>query len=347
MKHRSLVCTLILGLALALTSAFAQNQYYAPAEVGGGQDVQQFAQWSAHTTNAVGATGSQSVTLDNCYIPLGTQQQNYFPLAVGVSVKVLDAAGGSETVVITAVSAPAVAFGSASPGATCGFTGSFANTHPLGVKVISGDAGLGEAVTILKSFGGRIYVTSLSGVTTAQITALTVGAYNVSIEDGSGANANGPQLYSWNGTNYVFAGGTTSTVSGAQMVPFVCDNNVVLSTVSATTVAGSATCIPANAIILGVTGRVTTAITGTCSGWSIGDTGTAARFIAAGGALTLGSTKTNTGTYQTTAIAVAATGITSQSTGAEALQITCATGAASAGAIRVTAFGFAIVNAAQ
>lgn len=345
MKHRSLVCTLILGLALALTSAFAQNQYYAPAEVGGGQDVQQFAQWSAHTTNAVGATGSQSVTLDNCYIPLGTQQQNYFPLAVGVSVKVLDAAGGSETVVITAVSAPAVAFGSASPGATCGFTGSFANTHPLGVKVISGDAGLGEAVTILKSFGGRIYVTSLSGVTTAQITGLTVGAYNVSIEDGSGANANGPQLYSWNGTNYALSGGSNATLNGAALVPFVCDTNVTLSLVATTTSVGGATCIPNNAVILGVTGRVTTTITGACTGWEIGDAGTAARFTINNIGLTAGTKATNTGAYQTTAIAVAVTGFTQAA--AEALQITCAGGNPTAGTIRVTAFGFATLPSAQ
>lgn len=344
MKKLSLVCTLILGLALALTSAFGQAQYFAPGNIGGGSDVQQFAQWSAHTTSAI-TSGSSAVQLDNCYFSLSATGQQFFPLAVGVKVTVLDAAGNSETDAITAISAPTPTFGSAQPGFGCGFTATFSNAHTAGVKIISGDGGLGEAISILKAFGGNVYVTSLSGITTSTITGLTVGAYNVGIMDISGANAAGAQFYSWNGTNYVLSGGTGTTVNGAGLVPFVCDSNVTLSLVATTTSVGGATCIPNNAFIIGVTGRVTTTITGACTGWEIGDATTAARFTVNNTGLTAGTKATNTTGFQSTAIAVAATG-TAQAA-AEALQITCAGGNPTAGTIRVTAVGFATIPSAQ
>lgn len=345
MKKLSLVCTLILGLALALTSAFGQTIQYAPGNVGGWSDVQQFAQFAAHTTNAVPGSGSQSVTLDNCYISIQASQLQFFPLAVGVSVDVLDPAGNSEVVVITAISSPAVAFGSASPGYTCGFTGSFAHAHAQGVKIVSADGGLGEAVTVLKGAGATIVISPLAGIPASTITALTVGAYNVGIVDNSGLTNSGPVFYCWNGTTYGVCGGSTGTVNGAAMVPFICDTNATLSLVATTTSVGGSTCLPKNAFIIGVTGRVTTTITGACTGWEIGDATTAARFTVNNTGLTAGTVATNTAGFQSTAIAVAATG-TAQAA-AEALQITCAGGNPTAGVIRVTAFGFATVGSAQ
>lgn len=345
MKTRSLVCTLIFGLALALTSAFGQTILYAPGNVGGWSDVQQFAQYSAHTTNAVPGSGAQSVTLDNCYIAIQASQQQFFPLAVGVSVDVLDAAGNSEVVVISSISSPVPAFGSASPGFTCGFTGTFAHAHATGVKIVSADGGLGEAVTILKGAGGTVVVSPLAGITSATIIALTVGAYNVGIVDNSGINSPSPVSYCWNGTTYMVCSGAQTSVNGAGFVPFTAETNVTLATTQTTTAVGGASFIPANSVILGVTGRVTTAITGSCTGWEIGDATTAARFTVNKAVLTAGTTVANTGAYLTTAIAVAATGFTIPT--AEALQITCAGGNPSAGAIRVSVFGYTVIPAAQ
>lgn len=124
-----------------------------------------------------------------------------------------------------------------------------------------------------------------------------------------------------------------------------CETNfgiTTLNTGGATTTTGLS-CLPANSIIEGVVARVTTTITGTCTGWEFGDGTTAARFTTNNTNLTSGSTAVPlSGTAWTTGIASATTGMYQQS--ASAITITCATGAPSAGAIRVIVYARTFTN---
>lgn len=345
MRKVTKLLSLLMVLGVLAASVFAQNaQNFAPGSFSGWSDVQQFNQWTAHSINAVTATAA-SMSLDTCYYPLSNGPAYWFPLAAGESVKIIDSAGNSETVSVTSVSTPVPSVGAAQPGYACSFVATFANAHSAGIRIQSADGGLGEAVTTLKPTGGTVVVTSGSGITAATILALGLGATNVGVVDISGSNAVAPVGYAYNGTGYIAVSTPQATVNGASLVPFVSDINVTLSTGATTTAVGTASFVPANAFIIGVTGRVTTTITSACTGWSVGDTTTAARFIANNTGLTAGTKATNTTGFNTTAIASATTG-TWQAT-AEALQITCAGGNPGAGAVRVTVFGFTVTPSAQ
>lgn len=98
--------------------------------------------------------------------------------------------------------------------------------------------------------------------------------------------------------------------------------------------------LPANSFIDVVTGVVTTAITGTCTGWTLADVTSAGRFAASNTTLTAGTQSIGI-VHQTTGVASATTG-TWQAAAAKVRSV-CATGAASAGAIRVRVHYHAIV----
>lgn len=113
---------------------------------------------------------------------------------------------------------------------------------------------------------------------------------------------------------------------------------VTLSTSGATTDTAG-TLLPANSILDMVQGAVNTTITGTCSGWQLGDASTAGRFSASDTVLTAGEVTPKTGippVFVTTGINSASTGVWQLA--AAKVRITCATGAASAGKVRVTVF---------
>ena len=174
--------TTLCALSLAI-GAFAQGGFTpilnnTPGGASGLSDVQNFGQWQMFSTNAVTA-GAGSLTTYPCYfnIPGATgTQQNWYPLAPGVQVKVLDPSGSnSETVTITGVSTPAAAFGSSFPGGySCGFSATFANAHAAGVKLVSGDFGLGEAGAFFGASQGFVVTTPNWGGNVATI--LGVGA---------------------------------------------------------------------------------------------------------------------------------------------------------------------------
>lgn len=122
--------------------------------------------------------------------------------------------------------------------------------------------------------------------------------------------------------------------NGSKLIVGQNSEDVTLSTGGATTDTANASMLPANSLILGVNGTVTTAITGTCTGWQLGDPTTAGRFTASDTTLTVG--ESSVGKVQvTTGIASATTGV-SQGSSAAKVRITCATGAPSAGKIRVS-----------
>lgn len=111
--------------------------------------------------------------------------------------------------------------------------------------------------------------------------------------------------------------------------------DITLST-GGTTTDSATSLLPANSIILQVTGVVSTAISGgTCTGWQLGDPTTAGRFTANDTTLTAGESKVGM-VHLSTGIASATTGIIQ--TADAKVRVTCATGAPGAGKIRVTAF---------
>ena len=94
---------------------------------------------------------------------------------------------------------------------------------------------------------------------------------------------------------------------------------------------------PTGAFVDGVIGRVTTTITGCSGGWEIGDGTTAARWTVANTTLTAGTTSVNTGAAWTTGINVAATGDVMSANAS--MVLTCVTSNATAGAVKVRAWG--------
>lgn len=101
---------------------------------------------------------------------------------------------------------------------------------------------------------------------------------------------------------------------------------------------------PSLSFVMGVTGIVETAITGCSSGWEIGDGTTANRWTTALATFTAGTTATNTGAAWDSAIASATTGI--RPSADKSLVITCTGSNASAGAIKVRAWGYTPVASA-
>ena len=99
---------------------------------------------------------------------------------------------------------------------------------------------------------------------------------------------------------------------------------LTLSTVGLTTDT-VANLLPANSFILGVLARVTVAIT-TTTNWALGDSGAAARYLAATTAMTLGTTKVG-----------GAAGYFFQAAAAK-LRVTCTVANPGAGKIRLTVF---------
>jgi len=176
----------VMGLVLLLAvSGIAQTS--APGSFSGWSDVQAFGQWTMHSVGNT-PSGSATMQLDSCYFAVqggNSNLQQWFPLAVGVQVKILDDSNGgqSETVAITAVSTPSPSVGgSAQPGYSCSFTATFTYAHSQGVRIVSADSGLAEALAVLNPAGGVVALTQ-GAVITASNLASVLPYPNVSIVD--------------------------------------------------------------------------------------------------------------------------------------------------------------------
>lgn len=228
------------------------------------------------------------------------------------------------------------------------FTASYSNAHGNGTIIASASIGLQEALNdASKNGGGAVIVDgrwAQLGGTTALITAAANGngTSGVFIMDMRGTALN---QYTWNGTAWT-AGGAASFPSGANgqaLVPFLNTENLTLST-SGTTTDTTANLLPANSLILVTQGTVSTTIV-TATDWKLGDATTAGRFSAADSTLTAGEAvpKTSFPPVQIgTGVANATTGV--YQAAAAKVRITT-TGTPSAGAIRVTVYGFTLTNA--
>ena len=164
------------------------------AQVGGKTYASAYAQWKLIAGGSPTATGTATLTLqpgangaclptlpDGSVIPNALQNGSgslYTPIIVGQGTP------NSETVTPTAVSLAST---------PCTITASFSNTHGPGDIIVSGDAGLDEAINSIPQ-GGVVVVDNLAGATSANINTANVNPL-VSIED----DRFGVPRY-WNGT---------------------------------------------------------------------------------------------------------------------------------------------------
>ena len=145
MKTRSLVFSLALSLML-LASAFGQsvlNNGTAASPALMNQNAY-YGQWAVHSLNAV-SSGSNTMTLDNCFVRAGLGNRQFFPFATNVTVTVVDGTNTETALAVTAVSTPVINGISSVNPYTCSFTASFSNAHSAGVSIISADNGVAEA----------------------------------------------------------------------------------------------------------------------------------------------------------------------------------------------------------
>jgi hypothetical protein len=175
-KALSVIAFMLLGAL----NCYAQSPL---ANVGGKVYASGYARWHVTVVTAPTGTGAGSITVTPG-IPSnqdGSQVTNafvspgggiYTPITVGLGT------ANQETVTPTAVSGCNA--GSTSP-ATCTLTATFANTHGPGDIVVSGDAGIQEAMNSIPN-GGVVVVDNTAAATDAFITATVVNP-KIAIED--------------------------------------------------------------------------------------------------------------------------------------------------------------------
>jgi hypothetical protein len=175
------------GLAQSVIPQYPSNQAGRVMASGYGN-------WSVKGLTAV-AAGAGAMTVDTCFVPVGSNNR-FAPFAAiyatDVPLTVIDGAN-TETVTPTAVTTPTPAgIGAVNP-FNCGFTATFANAHAVGVRIVSGDNGLMEAINDAAILGAAyVTVDNYSGITTQQIlnattTAATGPVPNIVIEYTKGA----------------------------------------------------------------------------------------------------------------------------------------------------------------
>jgi hypothetical protein len=169
--------------ALVLFGALNLQAQSPLANVGGKVYASGYARWHVTVVTAPVGTGAGSITVTPG-IPSnqdGSQVTNafvspgggiYTPITVGLGT------ANQETVTPTAVSGCNA--GSTSP-ATCTLTATFANTHGPGDIVVSGDAGIQEAMNSIPN-GGVVVVDNTASATDANITSTIVNP-KIAIED--------------------------------------------------------------------------------------------------------------------------------------------------------------------
>ncbi len=293
----------------------------------------------AQVYTGASATGAQTVVITPGQY--ANKNGRVFPLFSTHSPILIGAGSLQETVTPSAVTLKYQV-----PVATSALvTATFAQIQGQGAPVATGTGGLQEAILdCIAAGGGIVYVDSLwtsYGGTTAMIT----GAYGTTAVQISDQRSGIEVWYQWNGSAFaaVSGGATLSGANGQSFALFTSTELLTLST-SGTTTDTSANLLPANSIIMAVTGTVTTTIT-TATDWKLGDPTTAGRFSAADSTMTAAENvpKTSFPPVQIgTGVASATTGV--YQAAAAKVRVTT-TGTPGAGAIRITVYGFTLVNA--
>ena len=280
-------------------------------------------------SNAAGAAGT--FVVNQLTIPTAFGRQ-FVPFNVNGTITV----DGQDTVAPTTV-----AQNTPLPGQTS-VTATLEHAHGKGATISSGTVGLQEAINdaATRTNGGTVIIDgqwAFLGGTSAMV--IGAGGYaNVQVLDMRGGT---PGWYTWNGTSYVGSPNVLSGPNGESFVSFHNSELLTLNTGGLTTDTAGLL-LPANSLIMMVTGYVQTTITGPAS-WQLGDATTAGRFSAVNAGLTAGNF------VPTTAIppVQVGTGIASATTGmwqllAAKVRVTCTTTNPSAGKIRIDTYGFTV-----
>jgi hypothetical protein len=177
------------------------------------------------------SSGSTTIALTSGVVNL-SDSRVINPFAVNEKLTILDS--NTETVTVTAVSG----CGATAPLGACQITAGFGFPHGPGALIISGTAGLAEAINDAAGTGGGLVVVdgAFAG-TTSTITGSLTGSTSVAIWDIRTGN---PVFYQWNGSSYATAGPST---------PLLCSyegtTSVPITTGSTDTAIGPSCLIPA------------------------------------------------------------------------------------------------------
>ncbi len=183
--------TLLVLASLAFGQATANPKF--PANANGAVMADEFGKWAFQSQTGI-SSGAQTVTLNGCYIKVGTSYEQFYPIAVNVPLYITDGTN-SEAVTPTSVTQPTVVTGPSTVSPyNCTFTATFANSHPNpGFYVSSNDGGLEEAMNYALGKGiGPVVIESTSGITNAQLVA-ALPYPQVQLVD-----YRGPSLQYWN-----------------------------------------------------------------------------------------------------------------------------------------------------
>ncbi len=195
MKSRFTTVFATLTLLLATAAAFGQalSNPKFPANANGRVMADEFGRWYLQSQTGI-SSGAQTVTLNTCYVKVGTANEEVYPIALNTPLLITDGAN-TETVTPTAVTLPTLQTGvsTISP-YNCSFTATFANSHlNPGFGVSAGDGGLEAAINYAIAKGiGVVTVEQSSYITNAMLTAALVYP-TVQIED-----LRATQLQYWN-----------------------------------------------------------------------------------------------------------------------------------------------------
>jgi len=129
MKSTLRIGAFLLAVAGLMFGQATSNPKFA-ANSAGRVMATEFQKWAFQSQTAVAAAGAATVTLNSCYVKVGTAYEQFYPVAVNVPLLITDPTGGSETVTPTSVTQPTLATGpSTITPYSCTFTATFANAH--------------------------------------------------------------------------------------------------------------------------------------------------------------------------------------------------------------------------
>src|SRR5208283_4070860 len=324
--------TLVLLLAIATLTGVASAQTPAASHI----------EWaSAFGTWSINGQASSTYTFTSpqiCQILNPYNGSSYtFNTNAPILINDLGTPANSEVVAVSSVSSNPCGFAPTSP----------AHSHPLPFLVQSGTAGLQEAInaaTGTSTHEGTVFLDSawwtaanaMPGTSGAAIVAAAAGSTSVNLVDISTAPF---KYYAWTGATYA-ATTTLTGGNGSSFVYYTAQENLTLLT-NNTVTNTTASLLHANSLIDIVQGYVTTTITSSCTGWELGDSGSATRFSTNNTNLTAG---TGTVPSSTQPPLQATTNVASTTAGmyqaaAASVKVTCAGGNPGAGAIRIIVYG--------
>ncbi len=177
------------AFCLAAAPLAAQTDFVKPLIAG--QAIASQFNWRIGATVQSTAGGSGVITFDLSYIVLPDSTQ-YTPWQPGLPVTIQDGAS-TETVTLTSVSCSSLS------GQACTATANFQFAHDAHLQVVSGTAGLQEAIDLVNSHGGGTVIADPAWTGASAQIAAAAGAAGVLLED----DRNGRQIwYAWNGSAF-------------------------------------------------------------------------------------------------------------------------------------------------